>query len=114
MEQSNRQKPEPVAICRLKRVAADHKGDVRPRLPQAGPAPTQAMRLPFGGATDGMRARTSPLWSAATRLRRQIATGSGLARLLSSTRPRRQAGSQGRSQVRPRMPGKTLDTQLTM
>jgi NADPH-dependent glutamate synthase beta subunit-like oxidoreductase len=28
-------KPEPVAICRLKRVAADLKGDVRARLPQA-------------------------------------------------------------------------------
>ena len=32
----------------------------------------------------------------------------------SSTRPRRHAGSHGRSQVRPRMPGKTLDSQLTM
>jgi NADPH-dependent glutamate synthase beta subunit-like oxidoreductase len=27
-------KPEPVAICRLKRVAADYKGDIRARLPQ--------------------------------------------------------------------------------
>jgi NADPH-dependent glutamate synthase beta subunit-like oxidoreductase len=27
-------KPEPVAICRLKRVAADHKEDIRPRLPK--------------------------------------------------------------------------------
>ena len=27
-------KPEPVAICRLKRVAADHKGDVRARMPR--------------------------------------------------------------------------------
>jgi NADPH-dependent glutamate synthase beta subunit-like oxidoreductase/ferredoxin len=27
-------KPEPVAICRLKRAAADFKGDIRPRLPQ--------------------------------------------------------------------------------
>ncbi len=26
---------EPVAICRLKRVAADNKGDIRPRLPKA-------------------------------------------------------------------------------
>jgi NADPH-dependent glutamate synthase beta subunit-like oxidoreductase len=26
-------KPEPVAICRLKRVAADYKDDFRPRLP---------------------------------------------------------------------------------
>jgi formate dehydrogenase (NADP+) beta subunit len=29
-----RDKPEPVAICRLKRVAADHKGDVRARMPK--------------------------------------------------------------------------------
>ena len=43
---------------------------------------------------------TSSRWSAATRFRRQMATG------LPSTRPRRQAGSHGRSQVRPRMPGK--------
>jgi len=28
------EKPEPVAICRLKRVAADYKGDVRARMPQ--------------------------------------------------------------------------------
>ena len=27
-------KPEPVAICRLKRVAADYKGDIRDRLPK--------------------------------------------------------------------------------
>jgi hypothetical protein len=38
----------------------------------------------------------------------------GLLAVASSTRPRRQAGSQGRSQVRPRTPGNTLDTQLTM
>ena len=30
----NDAKPEPVAICRLKRVAADHKEDIRPRLPR--------------------------------------------------------------------------------
>ena len=28
-------KPEPVAICRLKRAAADHKDDVTPRMPKA-------------------------------------------------------------------------------
>jgi len=28
------EKPEPVAICRLKRVAADYKGDVRARMPK--------------------------------------------------------------------------------
>ena len=35
--QDDGSKPEPVAICRLKRVAADLKGDVRARLPQAKP-----------------------------------------------------------------------------
>ncbi len=32
VEESNGAKPQPVAICRLKRVAADYKGDVRARL----------------------------------------------------------------------------------
>jgi len=50
----------------------------------------------------------SPLLSAATRFKRQIATGS------SSTRPRRHAGSHGLSQVRPKTPGKTFDSQLTI
>ena len=49
----------------------------------------------------------SPLRSAATRLMRQMATG------FSSTRVRRQAGSHGRSQVRPRIPGKTLDSRFS-
>ena len=31
----NGPKPEPVAICRLKRAAADHKDDVTPRMPKA-------------------------------------------------------------------------------
>ena len=53
-----------------------------------------------------MKALTSSLLSAATRFSRQIATGS------SSILPRRHAGSQGRSQVRPRTPGKTFDSQL--
>jgi NADPH-dependent glutamate synthase beta subunit-like oxidoreductase len=34
VEEHNLQKPEPVAICRLKRVAADNKEDIRPRLPK--------------------------------------------------------------------------------
>ena len=34
VEENNAGKPEPVAICRLKRVAADFKGDVRARMPQ--------------------------------------------------------------------------------
>jgi len=37
VEENNGQHPEPVAICRLKRVAADHKGDVLARLPVPGP-----------------------------------------------------------------------------
>ena len=48
VEESNRAKPEPVAICRLKRVAADHKGDVRPRLPRA--APSNGRRIACVGA----------------------------------------------------------------
>jgi len=35
VEDHNLQKPEPVAICRLKRVAADNKGDVKGRMPKA-------------------------------------------------------------------------------
>jgi len=34
VEESGGAKPEPVAICRLKRVAADNKGDVRARMPR--------------------------------------------------------------------------------
>ncbi len=37
VEESNAGDPEPVAICRLKRVAADMKEDVRPRMPQRAP-----------------------------------------------------------------------------
>ncbi len=33
VEEAQAQKPEPVAICRLKRVAADNKGDIEARLP---------------------------------------------------------------------------------
>ena len=87
-------------------------------MSEAGPPPTQAMRLPFFSGALGMLALmpSSSLKSAATRFRRQIATGSFLpcTRVSSSTRLRRQAGSQGRSQVRPRIPGKTLDFQLIM
>ena len=36
VEEDNLAKPEPVAICRLKRVAADHKGDISARLPKPG------------------------------------------------------------------------------
>jgi len=34
VEENNGEKPEPVAICRLKRVAADYKDDVNPRMPK--------------------------------------------------------------------------------
>jgi formate dehydrogenase beta subunit len=34
VEENNGEKPEPVAICRLKRVAADFKDDIRPLLPK--------------------------------------------------------------------------------
>ena len=34
VEERNAEKPEPVAICRLKRVAADNKEDIRERLPK--------------------------------------------------------------------------------
>ena len=34
VEENNGEKPEPVAICRLKRVAADNKGDVKGRMPR--------------------------------------------------------------------------------
>lgn len=34
VEEKQAEKPEPVAICRLKRVTADFKDDIRPRLPK--------------------------------------------------------------------------------
>jgi len=37
VEESNGTPPEPVAICRLKRVAADHKGSVQERMPAIAP-----------------------------------------------------------------------------
>jgi formate dehydrogenase beta subunit len=37
VEEANAQQPEPVAICRLKRAAADMKDDVRHRMPEVGP-----------------------------------------------------------------------------
>ncbi len=40
---------EPVAICRLKRVAADFKDDVAERLPKAGPANGKKIALIGGG-----------------------------------------------------------------
>lgn len=48
VEESQGEKPEPVAICRLKRVAADLKEDVRSRLPKA--APRNGKRIACVGA----------------------------------------------------------------
>ncbi len=42
-------KPEPVAICRLKRVAADYKEDVKPRMPKA-PSKKNGRRIACIGA----------------------------------------------------------------
>ena len=99
-----KRKPQEIALDLIGRMNLE-----RATVSEAGPAPMRATRLPFfDAALAGSRPRMSSLLSAATRLSRQIATGSF------STRPRRQAGSHGRSQVRPRMPGKTLLFQLTM
>lgn len=48
VEESNSKNPEPVAICRLKRVAADMKEDVRARMPK--PAPGNGKRIACVGA----------------------------------------------------------------
>jgi formate dehydrogenase (NADP+) beta subunit len=48
VEQNNAGDPEPVAICRLKRVAADMKEDVRARMPQ--PAARNGKRIACVGA----------------------------------------------------------------
>ena len=48
VEQSNTGDPEPVAICRLKRVAADMKEDVRQRMP--GRVPRNGLRVACVGA----------------------------------------------------------------
>ena len=44
VEEGNGASPEPVAICRLKRVAADFKGDIRARLPKPARKQRQAHR----------------------------------------------------------------------
>ncbi|MEO7729214.1 MAG: FAD-dependent oxidoreductase, partial [Burkholderiales bacterium] len=49
VEENNGEKPEPVAICRLKRVAADYKEDITSRLPKA-PAQTNGKRIALIGA----------------------------------------------------------------
>jgi len=49
VEENNGEKPEPVAICRLKRVAADYKSDIRGLLPKA-PAKKNGKRIALIGA----------------------------------------------------------------
>jgi NADPH-dependent glutamate synthase beta subunit-like oxidoreductase len=49
VEERNAEKPEPVAICRLKRVAADCKDDIRGRLPVA-PKQKNGKRIALVGA----------------------------------------------------------------
>ena len=49
VEEHNQAKPEPVAICRLKRVAADNKNDIRSLLPKA-PARKNGKRVACIGA----------------------------------------------------------------
>ena len=48
VEESNGAHPEPVAICRLKRVAADHKSGVKLRMPTI--APSNGKRIACVGA----------------------------------------------------------------
>ena len=48
VEENNGEKPEPVAICRLKRVAADHKDEVQSRMPTI--APSNGKRIVCVGA----------------------------------------------------------------
>ena len=49
VEENNGEKPEPVAICRLERVAADYKDDITARLPKA-PAKKNGKRIALIGA----------------------------------------------------------------
>ncbi|MGQ0620924.1 MAG: FAD-dependent oxidoreductase [Panacagrimonas sp.] len=50
VEENNGDKPEPVAICRLKRVAADLKGDIRARLPRPASGKKKGKRIACVGA----------------------------------------------------------------
>jgi NADPH-dependent glutamate synthase beta subunit-like oxidoreductase/ferredoxin len=49
VEENNGEKPEPVAICRLKRVTYDFKSDIRPRLPKKGAANGKRIACVGGG-----------------------------------------------------------------
>ena len=70
----------------------------------------QATRLPFfcaGAFGQAVRHVVAEVGGDAL----EAADGDGL---LVDARPRRHAGSHGRSHVRPRMPGKTFDSRLSM
>ena len=71
------QSKEPVAICRLKRVAADNKSDIRDRLPQACKAEKrQARRIDRRGACVAYGgARSCAAWISLRRLRSGSAGG---------------------------------------
>ena len=80
------------------------------RSSEAGPAPISATFLPFGlngpcGISVHERRPCCP--------RRHVSAGRSRQVLLRRG-PRRQAGSHGRSQVRPRIPGNTFESQLIM
>ena len=69
----------------------------------AGPAPITAIRLPDGVNRFSVMRWPDGLRSAAERLRWQMLTGAPL-----PGQPCRQASSQGREQIRPSTPGRTL------
>src|SRR3546814_14208613 len=52
--ESMREKPEPVAICRLKRVAADHTGDVRARMPKPAAKPKRKRNACVGAVPSSL------------------------------------------------------------
>ena len=103
---SCRRRPGPFRTCALRnRAAADR---APPRAMPGRNRSTRCACRSSSSARAACNAVMSPLLSAATRFSRQIATG------FSSVRTRRHAGSQGRSHVRPRIPGNTLESQLSM
>jgi hypothetical protein len=101
----------PPALASFSKITTSYPRGTRSlaTVREAGPAPMQAILLPFFSAgARGRRSVMSSRKSEATRFSRQIATG------FSSTRVRRHAGSHGLSHVRPRIPGKTFDSRLSI
>jgi NADPH-dependent glutamate synthase beta subunit-like oxidoreductase len=67
VEENNGGKPEPVAICRLKRVTADFKGDIRARLPKrAAPNGKRIACIGGGPASLAVARDLAPLGYAVT------------------------------------------------